>query len=128
MVDYATLTGAARVAVGHDISAFFTKDESLVKELKVASSKMEDPIWQLPIHEPYKKYLKSNMADIVNSASKGPGATTAFLFLQEFVKEKTPWIHFDIMGSNTESLPGFPEGGEAMGVLSVYEMLKNKYK
>jgi leucyl aminopeptidase len=126
--DFATLTGAARVAVGTELPAMFSNNEELAAELLAASSDSNEPIWRLPLHEEYRRHLDSRVADI-NNISKQPygGAITAALFLREFVGKKTPWVHFDIMGFNLESRPGRPYGGEAMGVRAVYQLLKNRY-
>jgi len=126
--DFATLTGAARVAVGTELPAMFCNDEELASALLTASADAAEPIWRLPLHEDYRRYLDSRVADI-NNISKQPygGAITAALFLREFVGKKTPWVHFDIMGFNLESRPGRPYGGEAMGIRAVYQLLKSRY-
>lgn len=125
LVDFATLTGAARVAVGTEIAACFTNDETLYRELEQAAGILGDPVWRLPLHRPYRSALDSQIADIANSVS-GPygGAITAALFLQEFVAPDVPWIHFDMMAFNTRSRPGRPKGGEAMGIRALYEVIR----
>jgi len=126
--DFATLTGAARVAVGTELPAMFSNNEELAEELLGAAKSAGEPIWRLPLHEDYRRHLDSKVADI-NNISKQPygGAITAALFLREFVGKKTPWVHFDIMGFNLESRAGRPYGGEAMGIRAVYRLLKNRY-
>jgi leucyl aminopeptidase len=125
LLDFATLTGAARVAVGTDIAAFFTDNVELAQALMRESQKEQDPLWQLPLHAPYRKMLDSPYADISNaSASSYAGAITAALFLKEFVDTEIPWVHFDLMAWNVSSRPGRPEGGEAMGLRAVFGYLR----
>jgi leucyl aminopeptidase len=89
----------------------------------------DDPLWQLPLHEPYRELLNSKVADISNiSSGSYGGAITAALFLQEFVKPEIPWIHIDVMAWNIRSLPGRPEGGEAMGIRSVFELIRQRFE
>lgn len=128
IIDFATLTGAARVAVGTDIAALFSNNNEVAQELLKVSQKVNDPVWQLPIFDEYKELLASKIADYVNSsASPYAGATVAALFLQLFITPDIPWLHFDIMAWNLRSKPGRPEGGEAMGLRAVYHYLKMKY-
>lgn len=120
MVDFATLTGAARVAVGTDLPAMFSNDDAWADALLKASHSTSDPMWRLPLHRPYRELINSRVADIVNSGG-GPyaGAITAALFLDEFVSKGVPWAHFDLMAWNVKARPGRPEGGEAMSVRAV---------
>ena len=128
LIDFATLTGAARVALGTEIPAFFTNDQSVVKDFLMASDTVQDPVWQLPLHKSYRYLLNSDIADISNcSTGSFGGAITAALFLQEFVPITTKWIHFDVMAWNTRNRPGRPKGGEAMGLRAVIEFLKRRY-
>lgn len=128
LIDFATLTGAARVAVGTEIACFFSSDEGLSAELTQAGAVLEDETWRLPLHRPYRSKLDSQAADIVNAASDGMGgAITAALFLEEFVDADVPWIHFDMMAWNTRSRPGRPLGGEAMGMRAMFEVLQTRY-
>ena len=128
LIDFATLTGAARVALGTELPAFFTNDQSIVEDLLQASETMQDPVWQLPLHKPYRYLLNSDIADVSNcSTGSFGGAITAALFLQEFVPIITRWIHFDVMAWNTRNRPGRPKGGEAMGLRTVIEFLKRRY-
>lgn len=126
LIDFATLTGAARIALGTDIAAFFTHHDAIASDLLRASEQQQDPIWRLPIYTPYRKLLDSNIADIANANVNTPygGAITAALFLSEFVTEDTAWVHFDIMASNSSPRPGRPEGGEAMALRTVYYALR----
>ena len=129
VIDFATLTGAARVALGTELPVFFTNREDVSKGLMQAADRVSDPIWQLPLHRPYRYLLDSDIADIANSAS-GPfaGAITAALFLEEFISDDLVWVHFDIMGWNTRDRPGRPVGGEAMGVRAVFNYLCESFK
>ncbi len=128
LIDFATLTGAARIAVGTEIAAMFSSRDSAAKELVAQGSEIGDPVWELPLHQEYEYLLKSESADIVNSAGTGyAGATTAALFLKTFVPKNQPWLHFDMMAWNNRARPGRPKGGEAMGMRTVYEWLKTQY-
>jgi leucyl aminopeptidase len=128
LIDFATLTGAARVAVGTEIAAFFTDDEGVAEQLAGPSRHWDDPVWRLPLHKPYRHMLESEVADLVNSAAGGyAGAISAALFLQEFVPEGVPWVHFDVMAWNLRARPGRPKGGEAMGLRAVLGLLEARY-
>ena len=128
LIDFATLTGAARVAVGPEISAYFTNDKKTSNLLEDSAEKTNDPVWRLPLHKGYKKYLKSEFADILNCGyTPYAGATTAGLFLQNFVEKDCKWLHFDIMAWNVSNTAGKPIGGEAMGIRAVYDMLQKEY-
>ena len=128
LLDFATLTGAARVALGPDIPPYFTDDDALSDELLAISKEEFDPLWPLPLYAPYKKMLSSSIADTNNIASTGfGGAITAALFLKEFVDDDISWTHFDVYAWNASECPGRPKGGEAMGIRSVYRFLVNKF-
>ena len=128
IVDFATLTGAARVALGTDLPAMFTDDDALAAAIARHGQAVDDPVWRMPLHKPYRELIKSNVADILN-AGKGPyaGAITAALFLQRFVDAPLPWVHFDLMAWNTLARPGRPEGGEAMGMRAVFAYLSERF-
>lgn len=128
IIDFATLTGAARVALGTEIAALFANDDKLAEELIGASRKSEDPIWRLPLFEEYNDLFTSTIADVSN-ASEQPyaGAITAALFLQRFITPGLPWAHFDVMAWNLGMKPGKPEGGEANGIRAVGHFLRAKY-
>jgi leucyl aminopeptidase len=127
LVDFATLTGAARVALGTELPAFFCNRAELIKAFEAAMATITDPLWNLPLHSPYRDLLNSKVADISNiSSGSYGGAITAALFLQEFVSPDTPWIHIDVMAWNVRTLPGRPEGGEAMGMRSVFELIRQQ--
>ncbi len=127
LIDAATLTGAARVALGAEVPAIFSNDDQLATEAIQSGRKVTDPLWQLPLWQPYRSQLNSKYADIC-SISKSPfgGAITAALFLQEFVTCPS-WIHMDVMAWNTRALPGRPLGGEAMGLRALYELIESRY-
>ena len=128
IVDFATLTGAARVALGPDLPAMFTNDDRAAQELIRASFAEYDPLWWMPLWYPYDHLLSSRVADL-NNISEGSqaGAVTAALFLNRFVDSKTPWVHIDLMAWNTRSSPGRPTGGEAMGMRAVYRMIADGF-
>ena len=127
LLDYSTLTGSARSAVGAEIAAMFANDDDLANGIFSSSHSVCDPVWRMPLHEPYRYKLESKVADTVNSASTPyGGAITAALFLQKFVDD-LPWAHFDIMAYNTRKRPGHPEGGEAMGIRAAYAYLEERY-
>jgi leucyl aminopeptidase len=127
LVDFATLTGAARVALGTELPAFFCNHDATATTFQAAMAAANDSLWQLPLHRPYRDMLNSKVADLsnVSSGSYG-GAITAALFLQEFVKKDIPWVHIDVMAWNIRSLPGRPEGGEAMGMRAVFELIRQR--
>ena len=128
MLDFATLTGAARVALGGDIPPFFTDSHDLARALADYSVSEAEPVWRMPLWMPYMDDLKSKVADIVNSAPSGfAGAITAALFLKRFVKDPGRWAHFDVYGWNKADRPGRPAGGEAMALRTVYRMIENRY-
>lgn len=127
MIDFATLTGAARVALGTEVPVFFSNDIELTQQLQQASQSANELIWNLPLHSPYKHELKSYCADLKNCGNSYGGAITAALFLNEFVPKDTSWAHFDIMAWNLRKRPGRPVGGEAMGLMAVYRYLEQRF-
>lgn len=125
LIDCATLTGAARVALGTELPAFFCNHPDTASTLKQVSQQVDDPLWELPLHQPYRTLLDSKIADLSNiSSGSYGGAITAALFLQEFTKPEIPWVHIDFMAWNLRSLPGRPEGGEAMGMRALFELVR----
>jgi leucyl aminopeptidase len=125
IIDFATLTGSARAAVGTDIAALFTRDDALARELVDKSKTIEDYVWQLPLHDGYADMLKSDSADLQNSAATPyAGATAAALFLEKFLNKDDCWLHFDLMAWNVSAKPGKPKGGEAMALRLMFEYLK----
>lgn len=128
IIDFATLTGAARVAVGTEISAMFANDQDIANQILQASQDVADPVWQLPLHQPYRQLFTSPLADMDNSGSSSyAGAIVAALFLESFIKPGQPWVHFDLMAFNIGNRPGRPEGGEAMALRAVYAFLASAF-
>ena len=128
LIDCATLTGAARVAVGAEIAALFCNEQETADALLAAGLAVDDPLWQLPLHEPYRAMLESKVADLNNiSSTPYGGSITAALFLREFTQRQKPWIHIDFMAYNLRSLPGRPEGGEAMGMRALFKMIRSRF-
>ena len=128
ILDFATLTGAARVALGTDVPAMFSNDDEVAEHLARASRQTADPMWRLPLHPDYEELIDSPVADVVNSgATPFGGAITAALFLQRFVASGVPWAHFDLMAWNARKRPGRPEGGEAMGLRAVHRYLETRW-
>jgi leucyl aminopeptidase len=127
IVDFATLTGAARVAMGPDVAPFFTDDDALAGELTDFGAAENDPLWRLPLWRPYDSMLDSKVADLNNVASGGHGgAITAALFLRRFVAAKS-WLHLDIFAWTALAKPGRPEGGECQTARALYAMLSARY-
>ncbi len=125
LLDFATLTGAARVALGPDIPALFCNDETLAAAFAQASAQVHDPVWRMPLWKPYGTYLKSNIADCTNSGnSRMGGAIVAAVYLQRFVKDAIPWAHLDAYAWNDSERAGHPAGGEAHGLRAAFTMLK----
>lgn len=128
IIDFATLTGAARVALGPDLPALFSNDPDLADALNKASVTEHDPVWRLPLWSGYDEMLKSEIADLVNSAEGGmAGAITAALFLRRFVPSGIPWAHLDTWAWRAAAKPGRPKGGEALGLRAAWAMLKARY-
>jgi leucyl aminopeptidase len=129
IIDIATLTGAARVALGPEPGAIFTEDDKLAEEVYTCSLVEQDPLWRLPLYHPYRNLLDSPVADICNAdmESVGGGAIMAALFLKEFVPDPIKWLHLDIMAYNLKYKPSRPVGGEAMGLRAIYRYLVQTY-
>jgi len=129
LIDMATLTGAARVAVGTELAAFFTNQQTLANELIQHGEIEKDYVWQLPLFAAYREGLNSTIADINNVGSDSyAGAISAALFLKEFIPDNIPWLHFDIMAWNLRNRPGRPQGGEAMGIRALFAYLADRFK
>ena len=128
LLDFATLTGAARTAVGTGIAALFSPDDDLAEALYRNGVAEDDPLWRMPLWKPYRRMIDSKVADI-NNVGDSPyaGAITAALFLAEFVDEGISWAHFDIMAWNPAASPGRPEGGEAMAMRAAYATIKERF-
>ena len=128
VIDFATLTGAARVALGPDLPAMFANNDELAADLEAAAKRVIDPIWRMPLWDGYDEMLKSDLADLSNAAdSPMAGSVTAALFLRRFVPEGTAWAHFDTFAWRPSAKPGRPKGGEAMGVRAAFAMLQQHY-
>ncbi|WP_156255841.1 leucyl aminopeptidase family protein [Sandarakinorhabdus oryzae] len=128
ILDFATLTGAARVALGPQLPALFANDDALASELLAAGAQVGDPVWRLPLWAPYHDLLKSSLADMVNSADGGfAGAITAALFLEKFVPAGVAWAHFDTFAWNNASRPGRPKGGEALALRASWAVLRSRF-
>ncbi len=127
-IDMATLTGAARVALGPDMVPFYTADDELAAELAAAATRVADALWRMPLWSGYEAAIDSDIADVANDAEPWAqaGSITAALFLQRFAP-KTPWVHFDIFGWNPRSRPGWPKGAEAQAIRAIYAVLKARY-
>ncbi|WP_082477231.1 leucyl aminopeptidase family protein [Rhizobium sp. Leaf371] len=124
LVDMATLTGAARVALGPDLPPFFTDDEALAADLSQASLATHDPLWRLPLFKGYEKDVTARIADLTNAPSGGmAGAITAALFLKRFVADTRGWVHLDVYGWNPSERPHALIGGEAQGIRALYEVI-----
>ena len=128
IVDIATLTGAARVALGPDLPALFIRDDGLAAQMRAAGTRESDPLWRLPLWQPYRETLKTPVADL-NNVSEGSfaGAITAALFLADFVPPEIPWAHLDSYAWNAKSRPGRPEGGEALALRALYAFVVERY-
>lgn len=127
MIDFATLTGAARVALGTELPAMFCNDDATAEALLRHGLAEDDALWRLPLHKGYRSQLDSPVADINNVTEGGfGGAITAALFLQEFVEPGIPWVHIDLMAWNLANRPGRPKGGEAMALRAVYALIVEK--
>ena len=127
IIDFATLTGAARVALGPDLPAMFSNDDSVSFGLLAASKAATDPLWHMPLWAPYMEMLDSDIADMSNSGGGFAGAVTAALFLQKFVPDNVPWVHLDTFAWRPSSKPGRPKGGEALGLRAVFGYLAERY-
>ena len=127
IVDCATLTGAARVALGPELPALYCNDDATADALLRHGLAEDDALWRLPLHKPYRRMLDSKVADLNNvSESSFAGSITAALFLEEFVEPGMPWVHLDMMAWNASARPGRPEGGEAQGLRALYALIAEK--
>jgi leucyl aminopeptidase len=128
LIDCATLTGAARVALGADLPAMFCDDDGFAEALASASEAVNDPLWRLPLWQPYRRLLNTPIADINNAGTGGlAGAITAALFLATFVENAKTWAHLDLYGWNDTDRPGRPQGGEAMAMRALFEAIRQRF-
>ena len=129
MVDFATLTGAARIALGPDLPALFTSTDALADDALAAAREVDDPLWRMPLWEPYSEMLKSEIADLANAGGAPmAGSITAAMFLKRFVPDGLEWAHLDTYAWRDAASPGRPKGGEALGLRAVFELLKRRYR
>ena len=127
LIDFATLTGAARIALGPDLPALYSNDDAVAEAWLKAGMDQRDPVWRMPLWRPYLRYLTSRVADIANAGSRMAGSVTAALYLERFVPEGTAWAHLDVFAWNDSERPGRPIGGEAQGLRAAWAMLKARY-
>lgn len=128
IIDFATLTGAARVALGPDLPALFTRRDETADQLLAAGKAQDDPCWRLPLHAPYAEYLKSDIADLNNTHTNGyAGASVAASFLDRFVDEGIDWAHFDTFAWRPAARPGRQKGGAALGLRASFRMLRDRF-
>jgi leucyl aminopeptidase len=128
IINMATLTGAARVALGPDLMPFYTLSDPLAAELTASAERERDPLWRMPLWAPYDAGLKSSVADMGNITATGfAGSITAALFLGRFIETTPEWVHFDLFAWNPASKPGRPEGGECQAARAVFGMLEQRY-
>jgi len=128
IIDFATLTGAMRVALGTELPGFFSTNDQVAADITSAGLKNSDPVWRMPLHKPYNNLFESTIADMTNCPTQPFGAAiSAALYLERFV-ERTDWVHFDVMAFNIRHLSGRPLGGEAFGIRSVFDYLAARFK
>jgi leucyl aminopeptidase len=128
MIDVATLTGAARTALGTDLPALYTNRDALAQEITRLSHTIADPFWPMPLWQGYARHVNSTIADVTNSPNYGfAGSITAALFLERFISPATPWVHLDTYAWNAESQPGRPSGGEALGLRTLFTYLQQRF-
>jgi leucyl aminopeptidase len=128
IIDFATLTGAMRVALGTELPGFFSNNDQIAADITAAGSKISDPVWRMPLYSPYENLFSSTIADMTNCPVQPfGGAIAAALYLQRFIG-KTDWVHFDVMAFNVRHLPGRPLGGEAFGIRAVFDYLAARFK
>jgi leucyl aminopeptidase len=128
-LDFATLTGAARIALGPELPPLYTDDETLAAELLEAARDVGDPLWRMPLWPGYRTALDTEIADLRNDSAgwAQAGSVTAALFLQRFAPTSGAWAHMDIFAWNPRARPGWPEGGEAQALRACFEMLSRRY-
>ena len=127
LIDFCTLTGAARVALGYDIPAFFSNKDDMLEPMKQAGMGNDDPIWPLPLWPGYEKDINTPVADVLNDGLGRAGAIEAALFLQRFIDKSVPWVHFDCYAWEQSGRPGRPQGGADTGMRAVFHYLEDRY-
>ncbi|MBI1300370.1 MAG: leucyl aminopeptidase family protein [Alphaproteobacteria bacterium] len=130
LIDFATLTGAARIALGFDLPGLFSNNEKTARKIQdlSASEDVQDPVWNLPLWKPYRKELDSHVADIRSSTGGSAGATAAALFLQEFMDKSVEWVHLDVYAWEQNGKPSRPKGGADTGMRAMYAFLEERFK
>jgi leucyl aminopeptidase len=129
LLDFATLTGAARIALGPDLPALFSNDDRLANQLEFAGKEIADPVWRMPLWDAYDEMLKSDIADLANaSGTPMAGAVVAAMFLKRFVPTDTPWAHFDTYAWRDAAKPGRPKGGDALGLRAAFSAIRARYQ
>ncbi|MDX1571731.1 MAG: leucyl aminopeptidase family protein [Xanthomonadales bacterium] len=129
MIDFATLTGAARIALGPDLPPIYCNDDKVASACLKAADRVEDPLWRMPLFPEYEELINTPIADVSNSGSTPMGGSiTAALFLQRFVGQGIPWCHLDVYAWTPNAKPGRPAGGEAQGLRAIYSMLERRYR
>lgn len=129
LIDFATLTGAARVALGYDLAALFCNNDETAEfvQKRSAMPEVNDPVWPLPLWQPYRKDLDTPVADISSTGKGKAGATNAALYLQEFVEKDIEWIHMDVFSWATSAKPGRPQGGADTGMRAIFDLIEKRY-
>ena len=128
MIDVATLTGAARTALGPDLPALYSNRDEIALELVRTGMQCRDPFWHMPLWQNYAKHVNSTIADVTNTPNFGfAGSITAALFLERFVSPTTPWVHLDSFAWNAEAQPGRPVGGEALGLRTLFRYIQARF-
>ena len=128
LISMATLTGAARVALGPDMPPFYSSDDAFAAELATCATRENDPLWRMPFWDPYDRWLESRVADLNNVAEGGyAGSITAALFLRRFVAKAKIFAHFDVFAWVPSARPGRPQGGEAQAIRALFAWLAARY-
>ncbi|HOO82557.1 MAG TPA: leucyl aminopeptidase family protein, partial [Alphaproteobacteria bacterium] len=127
VVDYATLTGSARAGLGPDIPAMFSNNEEVAQDIQKLAKKTEDPVWNMPLWQPYRKYLDSSNADIINSTGQAGDGIYSALFLETFVEKDTDWVHLDCFSWEMSGRPGRPKGAADTGLRTVFAYLQGRF-
>ncbi|MEE8338630.1 MAG: leucyl aminopeptidase family protein [Xanthomonadales bacterium] len=128
VIDFATLTGAARIAMGTELTPLFSNHLEVARAIQEAGDEVEDPMWTMPLYQPYRKLIESPIADLNNTGKTSfGGCITAALFLEHFVEAEIPWVHIDTFAWNQADRPGRPQGGEALGLRAVFRYLQSRY-
>jgi leucyl aminopeptidase len=128
VIDFATLTGAARIAMGPELTPLFSNHIEVARAIQDAGDEVEDPMWTMPLYQPYRKLIESPIADLNNTGKTSyGGCITAALFLEHFVEAEIPWVHIDTFAWNQADRPGRPQGGEALGLRAVFRYLQSRY-